>query len=378
MPSDADYIIAGAGCAGLSLAMQLKHSGLPFSKVLIIDKALKTENDRTWCFWTRGNDTWYNRIVFKQWDQFEFRCGKFRQNFRLDPYHYRMIRSADFYAYCLNELKEDKRFEFVRDEILDISSNDNEASLSTRNRTFRTGILFNSILQTIDHRPRDINYVQHFKGWLIETERTVFKNQLPVFMDFEAQQTDCRFIYLIPHSDTKALVEYTGFSKAPWEEQVYDSAIGEYIHQHFPGTTFRVTETERGKIPMFESAFINPYGPRVVNIGSAGGNSKPSTGYTFYFIQEHTQQIMAALREHKMPVAFKRPARFSFYDKILLEVLDKKELPASKLFLELFLKNEIRDILDFLNEDSSLLQELKIMNSVNKAHFLKAAFKKLF
>lgn len=378
MPLDADYIIAGAGCAGLSLAVQLRHSGLPFSKVLIFDKVRKTENDRTWCFWTSESKPWFKEIIFKQWDQFEFRCGKFRQSYYLEPYCYQMIRGIDFYTWCLKDLEEDKRFEFIYDEILEISSNAMEASISTRSKKYKSGLLFNSVIQTIDKKPKDINYLQHFKGWLIETEQAVFKNQMPVFMDFETSQpAECRFFYLIPHSGTKALVEYTGFSKDAWEEKVYDEAIANYIDKNFPGTNYKIIETEHGKIPMYDSVFINPFGPRVINTGSAGGNSKPSTGYTFYFIQQHTQQIIAALRENKMPDTHKRPARFRLYDKILLEVLDKKELPASKIFLDLFRKNKVQDILDFLNEESSVLQELRIMNSVNKVHFLKPAFKKL-
>ena len=49
-----DYIIAGAGCAGLSLAVHMIHSG-KFSdkKILIVDKDDKQKNDRTWCFWEK-------------------------------------------------------------------------------------------------------------------------------------------------------------------------------------------------------------------------------------------------------------------------------------------------------------------------------------
>jgi lycopene beta-cyclase len=49
-----DYIIAGAGAAGLSLLTRMIACG-KFSdkKILIIDKAAKTVNDRTWCFWEK-------------------------------------------------------------------------------------------------------------------------------------------------------------------------------------------------------------------------------------------------------------------------------------------------------------------------------------
>jgi lycopene beta-cyclase len=46
-----DYLITGAGAAGLSLAYHLNQSGLSDKRILLIDRAPKTSNDRTWCFW---------------------------------------------------------------------------------------------------------------------------------------------------------------------------------------------------------------------------------------------------------------------------------------------------------------------------------------
>ena len=130
---------------------------------------------------------------------------------------------------------------------------------------------------------------------------------------------------------------------------------------------------------MVESDFINPYGERVLNIGTAGGNSKPSTGYTFYFIQKNTQAIIKLLEKNKEKLVLpKRNKRFLFYDKVLLEVLDKKEITAKSVFTDLFKKNKITNLLAFLNEESTLIEEIQIMNSVSKLHFIKASINKIF
>ena len=64
-----DYIIAGAGCAGLSLAMHIIHSGkLQDKKVLLIDKDPKNSNDRTWCFW-QSEEGLFEPIVYKEWQK---------------------------------------------------------------------------------------------------------------------------------------------------------------------------------------------------------------------------------------------------------------------------------------------------------------------
>lgn len=374
-----NYIIAGMGCAGLSLAMQLKRSSINFSKVLLIDKDLKNKNDRTWCFWTKEKNNWFDKIVFKRWDKFSFKSDAINKEIALKPYSYVMIKGIDFYTYCLNELQSDPRFEIVTEEILGIETVNSLAILKTKNQTYCCDQLFNSAFRTLNKKTDHINYVQHFKGWVIETESDSFDVDCPVFMDFSVEQhNDCRFVYIIPFSKNKALVEYTGFSANNLSDIVYDNELKSYIEKKLRIGAYKIIETERGDIPMTESDFINPFGERVINIGSAGGSSKPSTGYTFYFIQKNTKEIIRQLENGSTKLnSPKRKKRFLLYDKILLEVLDKKEIAAKKVFTELFQKNNIKNLLAFLNEESTVSEDLGIMNSVSKKHFATAAIKKI-
>ena len=58
---DYDYIILGRGCAGLSLIMHiLSSSHLSNKRILLIEKEVKNKNDRTWCFWEKGNGFFEN------------------------------------------------------------------------------------------------------------------------------------------------------------------------------------------------------------------------------------------------------------------------------------------------------------------------------
>jgi lycopene beta-cyclase len=198
-------------------------------------------------------------------------------------------------------------------------------------------------------------------------------------MDFNVDQfNDCRFVYTIPLSSTRALVEYTGFSPNLISDEEYDNELVKYIQNQQNITSYKILETEKGQIPMVESEFVNPYGNRVVNIGTAGGSSKPSTGYTFYFIQKQVQDIVQQLLLQKKQLQIpKRNARFLLYDKVLLEVLNKKQLSAQAVFTDLFKNNKITHLLAFLNEESTLVQDIQIMNSVPKTHFIKAFFKKI-
>jgi lycopene beta-cyclase len=374
-----DFIIAGMGCAGLSLAIQLKRSSVKFSKVLLIDNDLKNKNDRTWCFWTKEKNNWFDEIIFKRWDKFLFKGNLFEKEITLNPYSYLMVKGIDFYEFCLRELKTDSRFEIITDNIKEIYSKDAFAILKTKEQTYSCNYLFNSAFRTLNKKASHINYVQHFKGWLVETETNSFNADCPVFMDFNVEQhNDCRFVYVIPYSKTRALIEYTGFSRENLKDDLYDSELKNYIEQKLNLTDYKIIETEKGDIPMVESDFINPFGDRVVNIGTSGGSSKPSTGYTFYFIQKNTKHIVSQL-ENGSPklVSPKRKKRFFLYDKILREGLDRKEISAKNVFTSLFRKNKIKNLLAFLNEESSITEDVIVMNSVSKKHFIKATLKKL-
>jgi lycopene beta-cyclase len=375
-----DYIIAGMGCAGLSLAVRLSKSNVNFTKVLVLDKSHKNKNDRTWCFWDKESHHWYEPIVHKKWNQFSFRSPGFEKKFDLLPYHYKLIRGVDFYTYCLDELKKDRRFEFVQDELLGLSTHENYAEVKCAGGNYRAGLVFNSALRVQNIKTNHVNYVQHFMGWVVETKEACFDETCPVFMDFNTdQENDFRFFYLIPYSKTKALVEYTGFSPKALEPEVYAEKLKAYFQKNHPGTPYTVLETELGSIPMAESAFVNPYGKRIINIGTAGGHSKPSTGYTFYFIQKYTAHLISQMERGKaIPIEPKRKKRFLFYDKVMLYVLHQKTLEGRAIFTRLFEKNKIENLLDFLNESSGWITELKITGSMNSRFFLASAIKKLF
>ncbi len=364
----------------MSLAIQLKQSGLPFKNVLLIDQQLKNKNDRTWCFWTREKNNWFDEIISKRWQQFQFKSDKIDEKFTLNPYEYCLIRGIDFYTYCLNELKNDKRFTWVTESILSLKTEGQKGILESSSSLYEAGYIFNSAIRTLDKKPHHLNYVQHFLGWVVETTNPVFDAECPMFMDFDVDQdNDCRFFYIIPQSATKALVEYTGFSKEALPKEVYETNIKNYLSEKLQISNYTIAETEYGEVPMVESAFINPYGQRIVNIGTAGGFSKPSTGYTFYFIQKQLKQLVNQLKSGLPLITLPpRELRFSHYDKIFMEVIDGKKIPARDLFSNLFKQNKIETLLAFLNEESTYWEDITIMNSAPKQYFIPAAFKKMF
>ncbi|TFG75732.1 MAG: lycopene cyclase, partial [Flavobacteriales bacterium] len=71
--------------------------------ILLLDKDVKGNNDRTWCFWETGEGP-FDAIVSKTWNQIYFGGHKFSNNFLIAPYRYKMIRGIDFYTHYLERM----------------------------------------------------------------------------------------------------------------------------------------------------------------------------------------------------------------------------------------------------------------------------------
>lgn len=380
-----DYIIAGSGCAGLSLLQRMmKNSFFNNKKILLIDKEQKNANDKTWCFWEQQIGL-FEDIVFHRWQQIDFYSNDFSARFDLKPYQYKMIRSIDLYETVLREAKQHANIEIKFEDVQSVFSNESYAVAKTAANEFHSDYIFNSIIfndwkqQALQQKSMYV-LLQHFKGWIIETDENIFDERIATFMDFRVNQSEgTTFVYVLPVAKNKALIEYTLFSEKLLEQPAYDAAIENYIHSFLQIKNFTVTHTEFGVIPMTNFKFSKGEN-RVINIGVAGGDVKASSGYTFQFIQKRTVKIINDLIDGKSPSLTKNlfEKRFQLYDNILLNVLCNKKISGNKLFATLFKKNKVQNLFKFLDNETSFKEELKIMRSVSLNTFLPAAIKEIF
>ena len=380
-----DYIITGGGCAGLSLLHRmLMYPFFSHKKILLIDKEQKHTNYRTWCYWeTRPG--WFEELVYHRWKQIDLYSNEFSARYDLLPYEYKMIRSADLYDHVINKALQNKNVGIAYEEVQAIHTDENIATVKTSNKEYTADYVFNSVLlhdwkQLAIQQKKVFVLLQHFKGWLIETKKDLFNERVATFMDFRvSQDKGTAFVYVLPVSKKQALVEYTLFSENILEQQEYDAALEAYIDEHLEAKHFSIKHSEWGIIPMTNYDF--PKGEnKIINLGTAGGQTKGSSGYTFQFIQKHADKIIEALVNDKDPLKTQTifEKRFRTYDGILLNVLKNKKMTGDKLFAQLFQKNSPQAILKFLDNETNLKEELKIMNSVALTAFLPAALKQIF
>lgn len=373
-----DYIIAGAGCAGLSLAVHMIHSGkFNEKKILIVDKEEKKKNDRTWCFWEQEPGL-FESIVYKQWEKVWFHGQNFSRLLELSPYHYKLIRGIDLYDHCFALISQQPNITVRFGDIQEIKNKDDRPTITIDSETISAEYIFNSILFSKPQLAKKEYYLlQHFKGWFIETQQPCFDPAEATLMDFRTDQSEgTTFVYAMPFSATEALIEYTLFTEKLLAPQQYDDALKKYIEGNLKTGSYKIKEEEFGVIPMTNHRFPVNDG-NIINIGTAGGQTKASSGYTFRFIQKHSAAIVQRLILGKDPVIKPNKKKFHFYDSVLLDILQHKKLPGERIFSALFKKNKPQQLLRFLDNESSMADDWKIISSLPTLPFLKTATKQL-
>lgn len=382
MKKQYDYIITGAGCAGLSLLYRLLLD--PFfstKEILVIDEAPKNSNDRTWCFWEIEPDI-FESIVFHRWKSMVFYASNFSGDLAIDPYTYKMIRGIDFYEFVQSAAAAFPNVEWKQATVKALINNTEKglAAVVLADGIVYAETIFNSILfDPIQPNKNEFYFLQHFKGWEIETIAPVFDASKASFMDFRvSQQVGTNFVYVLPTSPTTALVEYTLFTKELLAPLEYDIALKNYIHQFLKISDYTVKHEEFGVIPMTNTKFPEVEG-RIVYIGIAGGAAKASTGYAFRFIQQRVKAIVADLKNGNSvgisPVFKQR--KNNLYDSVLLHVLHYNFMKGDEVFAAIFKKNKASDVLRFLDNEGDFSTDFKIMRSVPMYIFLPAAIKEL-
>lgn len=334
------YIISGAGCSGLSLLYYiLQSSTLQQKKILIIDQNSKTENDKTWCFWENQAGSFEN-LVYSKWSQLALYNKLKRSDYQINPFIYKMIRGIDFYEFVKKEALKFSNVEFIETEVLEINSDEAVATVITNKGSYTAAFCFNSILFNKEILNTTNSLLQHFKGIVIKTKEEVFDTSKALFMDFRVdQKKDTKFFYVLPTSPSTALVEFTIFSKSLLKEPDYDDAIKNYIKNQLQINSYTELHKEFGIIPMTDYIFPTHH-KRIINMGTAAGWVKASSGFAFSNIQKQTKKIVSLLTKDKPPILNRKfkDVKFHFYDSILLDVLAKEKMQGAEIFTQIFEK----------------------------------------
>ncbi|MFD2563804.1 lycopene cyclase family protein [Aquimarina rubra] len=375
-----DYIIIGTGASGLMLAyLMMIDSYFDEKQVLLIDKEVKNQNDRTWCFWEEEKGSW-DTIVSKKWNHIFFGSKHFSDTGNILPYQYKLIRSGDFYNFIFEFLHQKPNITIVQETLIGFVDEGNIVEVETDQRKYLGNKVFNSVLLSREFKNQKkyplLN--QHFIGWFIKTKTPAFDEETATFMDFDLDQKgNTRFMYVLPFSKTEALFEYTLFSKDLLEEEEYEKEIEIYLSSKGI-KEYQVIEKEKGCIPMTCYEFRKQNSKNILHIGTAGGWTKASTGFTFRNTEKKVGELIKFLKKNDDLSRFDKRTKFWYYDLLFLDLLSKENQNGAALFSRLFKRNKTTQILKFLDEETSFLEDLKIMSTMPSGKFVKMVWDRLF
>ena len=363
------------GASNSLILISLIQKGLTKNKkIAVFEPDGKTTNDKTYCFWANPKDeivVELKPIISRSFNAIQVNKTRV-ENIENCPYHY--IRSIDLYNYILDILNEAK-IEIHRNSVEEITFKDKINTLYSATKVYHSNYVFDSrpFLNLI---PKDEIYLhQSFYGWHIRCANDVFQKDTFDMMNFNIDQNDfTQFMYVIPFSSNEALVEMTRFGAEKIELSYAATILDEFIIKEFG--EFEKLGEEIGCIPM--TTFLNPLNQQegILNTGARANLIKPSTGYgfkkMFTFAQLVSQRIESDNLKEFNKIALVSKERFKFYDRLLLMILLLWPSYGKEIFTRLFYKRPILTIFSFLDEKSSLLEEIKIFMSLPIKPFIKA------
>jgi len=346
-----NYIIKGGGCAGLSLAYELEiNNKLKDKSLAIIEPRSEYKRDKTWSFW-KVYDHNFEDCVIKSWNKFSVTTIGNYQELNNKEFPYQSINSEKFYSKINSRLSNNKNIFFFK---------------NSENINFDNSIVFNSVFNNDNSN----GLWQHFKGIEIETEENVFDDSSLSLMDFRCdQRNSVHFFYTLPFTKNRALIETTWLSDLNRKNLLdYDEQLKNYVEKNLNIKNYKIKFTEKGSIPLFYPSFKNK--TKEINIGSAGGMTRLSTGYTFLNIQEHSKYIRENIDKIEKSKIFQLSTKYKLLDKIFLKVLKNNPEKMPFIFSKIF-QCSSNTVIKFLSNKSNLREDFRIILKMPTWVFIK-------
>ena len=361
--SDKEYkkiAIIGAGLSSCLLADELLDSGF-HGQIDVFEVNKDFYEDRVWSFWYKKQDFKYEHLLAKSWDAQLVMSKSDKHVLDSDFYAYGSIFAVDFFAYIKTKYAENQKIDFKFSSPVD----------DLTHLFANYDLVFDSSSKSISAKPQQLWQV--FYGVKIKTNQPCFDDSKAILMDFNSEHDHAvHFFYVLPFAENEALIESTYFTNtASIEQDVFEKDIKAYLQKH-KIENYQIQYTEQASLPMF-GFNLKPSDEKHFLIGTVGDFAKSSTGYSFMNALKQARFITKNLQN-----LTKIKARSNFHSLLDLiftqHLLDYPEF-AAETFMQFFKANSSDLLIRFLNDDSSLFEDLQVICSLPKISMLKSSLK---
>ena len=369
-----DYAIVGAGCSGLTLASLLAGETQTDTRVALIDMRTSYQMDRVWCYWSVFPHS-FAGAVRHSWRRWKIRYGgkEIVQSSYRYPYHY--IPADAFYEVAFEKISQHSGIQLHLGKSVERLEEENgHVRIESGNNCLFARQVFDGRLLADDLKGWNC-LLQHYGGQIVETNRPVFDPDTMTLMDFDfPQENGIAFVYVLPFSKHRALIEPTFFSYQPLEADEYKRYIQSYLLDRYKIRDYTVEFEERGIIPLQPHSSIGQTTSRIHRIGTNAGMVKGSTGYGFLAIQKWTPILV---RHHLHQASSKlQPPRSSIsmqLDSIFLHYIEQHPQQAPEIFFNLFSRVQPDALVRFLSDMATPADYASVIWAMPKWPFFKKA-----
>ena len=297
LSSDADVLLAGGGLASGLIALALARAR-PDLRVRIVDRAATLGAGHTWSFFDTDLSPRARALtaemVVHSWPGYEVR---FPAHSRRIPNRYSSVTDEQFHAVIAAALPPESFLAGV-----EIAAVEPQAVALADGRRLAAPCVIDARGPVGDVALERLKLGwQKFVGVEIETE-TPHGLAEPIIMDATVPQADgYRFLYALPFSPTRLLIEDTRYADGPALDRVDLAAEGLAYAQAQGWRVARVVREEHGILPIALAGDIEAFwrGTAAGGVARAGLRSAlfhPTTGYSLPDAA-HTALAIAALPE---------------------------------------------------------------------------------
>ncbi|QIN83452.1 hypothetical protein GBA63_13010 [Rubrobacter tropicus] len=375
------YVILGAGCAGLSLCHYLLERGVD-EPILILDRKETFTDDRTWCFWD-VEETPFSGRATRRWDSWAVRAGEREIVHTSARYPYLCLTGADFYEDALEKISARGNVTVRLGESVEtLEELDDGVLIGTPAGSYLAGNVFDGrglppdspVLKEARREPAWIS--QQFLGLRLRASRPTFDPDTCTLMDFTVDQgRGLRFAYVLPFDEREALVENVYLSRTGAPPETHRAELSAYLRDRYglAEGDYEAEGEEWGDIPMTSRRFPRKPGTRIRAIGTLGGETRPSTGYTFLRVQRYCRALAASVTGGGGDPERVHPRRYGLLDRVFLRLLREQPERCPGIYARMFAGTRPDALVRFLTERSSPSDEAGLIRALPKLPFLRLA-----
>ena len=361
--------IVGAGLSGLLLANQLIARG--YEVTLFGEKDNRNQILGSWR--NAATPSPQKHYVLGNWHSWEFQFNNQKFLQKGAKYHYEVIDGKAMKLDIENSLQRVSNCTRILENIASIKRHDRGHEVS-----FESGRQSVPVDFLVDTRPpfrATSCCVQQFMGLYVNIAPSDIGLDKPLIMDYGScgtEKDNSAFIYALPLSNGRVLIEATTFDVKVRNDSFFLRNIESWW-------SLRTEQNLKDKIECKESGIL-PMGkikPRFNpenSFGSAGGATRPATGYTLVGIERQLQTTDLWTISGGIP-KFEFSKLSQFMDSKFLRVLRNEPSSMREIFHEMARGMTGDEFARFLSDRFNLRIAAKVIYKMPKRLFLRNLFR---